>query len=74
MLHIWVLISHQYFSKQACLAISYVYGINGENVHYALGTDTDVPSTLLRVKFNYMFNDNLGAALGYTNWFMMNSI
>ena len=58
----------QYFSKQASLALSYVYAIQGENDHYInLLDDDDVSSTLLRLKFNYLFTENLGAALGYTN-------
>ncbi len=55
----------QYFSTKMFLTLSYVVG-DGEYQKDGLKDDKSVPTNLLRIKFHYFFNDNIGAVAGYT--------
>lgn len=57
----------QYFSEKMFLSGSYIFAIDGSHEHDQLGSDDDVPISLLRLKFNYLVAEQLGIALGYTD-------
>lgn len=55
----------QYFSKKIFLTASYVMG-NGTYEKTNFKKDNSVPTSLLRFKFHYFLNDNVGLVAGYT--------
>ncbi len=55
----------QYFSTKMFLTLSYVTG-SGKYQRDNMQDDKSVPTNLVRVKFHYFFNDNIGAVAGYT--------
>ena len=55
----------QYFSKSIFLTATYVVS-TGTCKNDGYKTDNSVPTRLIRVKFNYFFNDSIGMVAGYT--------
>ncbi len=56
----------QYFSTKAFLTLTYALNNSSTFEHDTLGTDDSAALSLLRLKFHYFLNDNLGLVAGFT--------
>lgn len=56
----------QYFSTKMFLTFTYALNNGSTFEHDTLGTDDSAALSLLRLKFHYFLNDNLGLVAGYT--------